>query len=59
MNDSGIAVKKVLDHYKCNKVEKQLIVVFDDMNTLPGAVVVQGKFLFFFKFSALFLQAFF
>ncbi|KAF9923643.1 hypothetical protein BGZ65_008754 [Modicella reniformis] len=40
MNDSGSAVKKLMDLYQITD-PKKLIVVSDDINTLPGALAIQ------------------
>ncbi|KAF9289101.1 hypothetical protein BGZ68_010056 [Mortierella alpina] len=40
MNESGTAVKKVMDFYNVSD-PKKLIVVSDDINTLPGALAIQ------------------
>ncbi|KAJ3178551.1 hypothetical protein HDU85_005158 [Gaertneriomyces sp. JEL0708] len=42
MNNSGVAVLKVLRHYGIKNPSKQLIVVCDDLHTLPGAIAVQS-----------------
>lgn len=41
MNESGVAVKKIMDFYQVTD-PKKLIVVSDDINTLPGALAIQG-----------------
>ncbi|TPX33334.1 hypothetical protein SmJEL517_g03699 [Synchytrium microbalum] len=44
MNDSGLAAQKLLVHYGMTDlavVAKKLIVVFDDINQLPGSIAVQ------------------
>ncbi|KAF8930581.1 hypothetical protein BGZ58_008166 [Dissophora ornata] len=40
MNESGVAVKKIMDYYQMTD-PKKLIVVSDDINTLPGALAIQ------------------
>ncbi|KAG0055923.1 hypothetical protein BGZ83_007046 [Gryganskiella cystojenkinii] len=40
MNESGIAVKKIMDFYQMTDVKK-LIVISDDINTLPGSLAIQ------------------
>ncbi|KAG0251797.1 hypothetical protein BG011_007370 [Mortierella polycephala] len=40
MNESGMAVKKIMDFYQMSD-PKKLIVVSDDINTLPGALAIQ------------------
>ncbi|KAF9109609.1 hypothetical protein BGX27_007410 [Mortierella sp. AM989] len=40
MNESGVAVKKIMDFYQVTD-PKKLIVVSDDINTLPGALAIQ------------------
>jgi peptidyl-tRNA hydrolase, PTH1 family len=42
MNDSGTPVGRVLVKYNCTNIAKQLIVVFDDLNTVPGAITLQN-----------------
>jgi peptidyl-tRNA hydrolase len=41
MNESGVAVKKVMDFYQLTD-PKKVIVVSDDINTLPGSLAIQG-----------------
>ncbi|CAG8580779.1 8738_t:CDS:2 [Funneliformis mosseae] len=41
MNESGLAVRKVLQHFAVNDTKK-LVVVADDLNTLPGALMIQS-----------------
>ncbi|CAG8780502.1 18596_t:CDS:2, partial [Acaulospora morrowiae] len=41
MNESGLAVQKVMRHYAVTELKK-LIVVADDLNTLPGTLMIQG-----------------
>lgn len=43
MNDAGSAVTKVLQHYEIPSAEtkKRLIVIADDINTLPGCLSIQ------------------
>ena len=43
MNNSGLAVSKILAAYGVKDPAKQLIVVFDDMNTLQGSIAVQSE----------------
>ncbi|KAG0361666.1 peptidyl-tRNA hydrolase [Gamsiella multidivaricata] len=40
MNESGVAVKKIMDFYQITD-PKKLIVISDDINTLPGALAIQ------------------
>ncbi|KAI9203004.1 peptidyl-tRNA hydrolase [Polychytrium aggregatum] len=40
MNDSGVAVRNVLLAYNIANPSKQLIVAFDDLNTLPGSIAI-------------------
>ncbi|KAG0207621.1 hypothetical protein BGX33_006748, partial [Mortierella sp. NVP41] len=40
MNESGVAVKKVMDFYQLTD-PKKVIVVSDDINTLPGSLAIQ------------------
>ncbi|GJJ70496.1 peptidyl-tRNA hydrolase, PTH1 family [Entomortierella parvispora] len=40
MNESGVAVKKIMDFYQITD-PKKLIVVSDDINTLPGSLAIQ------------------
>ncbi|KAF9197746.1 hypothetical protein BGZ49_001674 [Haplosporangium sp. Z 27] len=40
MNESGVAVKKIMDFYGVTD-PKKLIVVSDDINTLPGSLAIQ------------------
>ncbi|KAF9101271.1 hypothetical protein BGX29_005846, partial [Mortierella sp. GBA35] len=40
MNESGVAVKKVMDFYQLTD-PKKVIVVSDDINTLPGSLSIQ------------------
>jgi len=47
MNNSGIAVQKVLQYYGFKDISKQLIVIFDDLNSLPGTLTIQSIFFFF------------
>ncbi|TPX69633.1 hypothetical protein SpCBS45565_g02289 [Spizellomyces sp. 'palustris'] len=42
MNNSGLAVSKIISTYGIKNPGKQLIVVFDDMNTLQGSIAVQN-----------------
>jgi PTH1 family peptidyl-tRNA hydrolase len=39
--DAGHVVKLVLDHYQIKNPSKQLIVAFNDTNTLPGTIMIQ------------------
>ncbi|RHZ56319.1 hypothetical protein Glove_402g72 [Diversispora epigaea] len=41
MNESGLAIQKVMRHYNLSD-PKKLIVVADDLNTLPGTLMIQG-----------------
>lgn len=44
MNDAGSAVKKVLYHYGISdiaSIKQRLIVIADDLNTLPGCLSIQ------------------
>ncbi|KAF9900591.1 hypothetical protein BX616_002553 [Lobosporangium transversale] len=41
MNESGVAVKKVMDYYQLTD-SKKLIVISDDINTLPGSLAIQN-----------------
>ncbi|KAJ3309995.1 39kDa subunit of ndufa9, NADH:ubiquinone oxidoreductase [Boothiomyces sp. JEL0838] len=41
IEESGLVVKKAIAHYNIKDISKQLIVVFDDMNTLPGTIAIQ------------------
>ncbi|RGB28488.1 peptidyl-tRNA hydrolase [Rhizophagus diaphanus] len=41
MNESGYAVQKVLQHFGVNDTKK-LIVAADDLNTLPGTLMIQS-----------------
>lgn len=41
MNESGVAVKKIMDFYQITD-PKKLIVISDDINTLPGSLAIQG-----------------
>ncbi|GES74284.1 aminoacyl-tRNA hydrolase [Rhizophagus clarus] len=41
MNESGNAVQKVLQHFSVNDTKK-LIVAADDLNTLPGTLMIQS-----------------
>jgi PTH1 family peptidyl-tRNA hydrolase len=41
MNESGTAVRKLMDLYHVTD-PKKLIVISDDINTLPGALAIQG-----------------
>ncbi|KAG9302323.1 hypothetical protein G9A89_008815 [Geosiphon pyriformis] len=41
MNESGKSIQKVLNHFGVTDTKK-LIVVCDDLNTLPGALMIQG-----------------
>jgi len=41
MNESGLAVQKVLQHFAVSDTKK-LIVVADDLNTLPGTLMTQS-----------------
>ncbi|RUS14621.1 peptidyl-tRNA hydrolase [Endogone sp. FLAS-F59071] len=43
MNECGQSVRKVLQHYAVTDFKKQLLVVCDDLNTLPGALTLQSK----------------
>ena len=43
MNESGVAVQKVLQRYNVSDLKK-LIVVSDDLNTQPGTLMIQGEF---------------
>jgi len=43
MNNSGLAVQKVLSYYGYTDISKQLIVIFDDINSLPGTLTIQSK----------------
>ncbi|KAI9093866.1 peptidyl-tRNA hydrolase [Phlyctochytrium arcticum] len=45
MNGSGFAVAKVLAKYDIKNIPRQLIVVFDDLNTLQGSIGVQSMYL--------------
>ncbi|KAG0093038.1 hypothetical protein BGZ93_008039 [Podila epicladia] len=40
MNESGVAVKKIMDFYQITD-PKRVIVVSDDINTLPGSLAIQ------------------
>ncbi|KAG0301408.1 hypothetical protein BGZ98_008388 [Dissophora globulifera] len=40
MNESGVAAKKIMDFYQMTD-PKKLIVISDDINTLPGALAIQ------------------
>ncbi|KAF9173547.1 hypothetical protein BGX21_004080 [Mortierella sp. AD011] len=40
MNESGVSVKEIMDFYQVTD-PKKLIVVSDDINTLPGALAIQ------------------
>ncbi|KAF9414034.1 hypothetical protein BGZ76_004943 [Entomortierella beljakovae] len=40
MNESGVSVKKVMEYYHVTD-PKKLIVISDDINTLPGALAIQ------------------
>lgn len=40
MNESGVAVKKIMDFYQITD-PKKVIVVSDDINTLPGSLAIQ------------------
>ncbi|KAG0072757.1 hypothetical protein BGZ89_003199 [Linnemannia elongata] len=40
MNESGVAVKKIMDFYQLTD-PKKVIVVSDDINTLPGSLAIQ------------------
>ncbi|KAF9917754.1 hypothetical protein FBU30_000545, partial [Linnemannia zychae] len=40
MNESGVAVKNVMDFYQVTD-PKKIIVVSDDINTLPGSLAIQ------------------
>lgn len=42
MNESGVAVKNVMDFYQLTD-PKKVIVVSDDINTLPGSLAIQGN----------------
>lgn len=42
MNESGVAVKKIMDFYQLTD-PKKVIVVSDDINTLPGSLAIQGN----------------
>jgi len=42
MNESGVAVKKIMDFYQITD-PKKLIVISDDINTLPGSLAIQGR----------------
>ena len=41
MNESGLAVQKVLRHFAVSDTKK-LIVAADDLNTLPGTLMIQS-----------------
>ncbi|CAG8531124.1 1003_t:CDS:2 [Ambispora leptoticha] len=41
MNESGVPVQRVLQYYGITDTKK-LIVVCDDLNTLPGSLMIQG-----------------
>ncbi|CAG8481747.1 239_t:CDS:2 [Ambispora gerdemannii] len=41
MNESGVSIKKVLRYYEITDMKK-LIVVCDDLNALPGLLMIQG-----------------
>ncbi|OZJ06375.1 hypothetical protein BZG36_00736 [Bifiguratus adelaidae] len=41
MNESGPVVKRVLEAYGIQRLDKQLMVVCDDLNTLPGSLSIQ------------------
>lgn len=41
MNDSGFVVRRILEHYGILNLPKQLIVVFDDTNSMPGSIAIQ------------------
>ncbi|CAG8458537.1 1648_t:CDS:2 [Diversispora eburnea] len=41
MNESGLAIQKVMRNYNFTNLKK-LIVVADDLNTLPGILMIQG-----------------
>lgn len=43
MNNSGLAVQKVLQYYGFKDISKQLIVIFDDLNSLPGTLTIQNS----------------
>ncbi|KAF9579278.1 hypothetical protein BGW38_004524, partial [Lunasporangiospora selenospora] len=40
MNESGVAVKKVMDYYRVTD-PKRVVAISDDINTLPGALAIQ------------------
>ncbi|RKO84339.1 peptidyl-tRNA hydrolase-domain-containing protein [Blyttiomyces helicus] len=42
MNLSGHAVAKLLAAYPLASIQKQLILIFDDLNTLPGSIALQS-----------------
>ena len=44
MNNSGMAVQKVLQYYGYKDISKQLIVIFDDLNSLPGTLTIQSNY---------------
>lgn len=41
IHEQGTAIQKVLAHYQIKNPAKQLIVAFNDLNTLPGTISVQ------------------
>jgi len=43
MNNSGLAVQKVLSYYGYTDISKQLIVIFDDINSLPSTLTIKSK----------------
>lgn len=49
MNESGLAVQRVMGRYNFTD-PKKLIVVADDLNTLPGTLMIQGEDHHFVKF---------
>jgi len=46
MNNSGLAVQKVLSYYGYTDISKQLIVIFDDINSLPDTLTIKKKNLY-------------
>lgn len=41
VTESGLAVVKLLKHYNITDTQRQLIVVMEDMQTLPGTIALQ------------------
>ncbi|KAF9977353.1 hypothetical protein BGZ73_006222 [Actinomortierella ambigua] len=41
MNDSGKAVAKLVQEYRITDIKRQVLVISDDINTLPGSLTIQ------------------